>query len=117
MWQIINRETGKTSHNNQQNELKYGTKQITDLQEIAELCNSHFTEIADKLLKQNIIINSSCKLPQHRINRCNETMLLFPVTEIEVEKVTKNLKGKFSSGTDKVPEHVVKQYIEYIKNL
>jgi hypothetical protein len=30
MWQVINRETGKTSHNNQQNELKYGTKQITD---------------------------------------------------------------------------------------
>jgi hypothetical protein len=40
MWQIINRETEKTSHNNQQNELKYGTKQITDSQKIAELFNS-----------------------------------------------------------------------------
>jgi hypothetical protein len=36
-WQIINREARKTSHNNQQNELKYGTKKITDPQEIAEL--------------------------------------------------------------------------------
>jgi hypothetical protein len=42
-------------------------------------------------------------------------MFLFLVTEIEVEKVTKNLKSKFSSGVDEVPDHVVKQCVEYIK--
>jgi hypothetical protein len=42
-------------------------------------------------------------------------MFLFPVTEIEVGKATKNLKGKFSSGIDEVPGHVVRQFIEYIK--
>jgi hypothetical protein len=42
-------------------------------------------------------------------------MFLFPVTEIGVGKVTKNLKGKFSSGIDEVPDHVVKQCIAYIQ--
>jgi hypothetical protein len=35
-------------------------------------------------------------------------MFLFPVTEIKVEKVKRNLKGKFSSGIDEAPDHVVK---------
>jgi hypothetical protein len=68
-----------------------------------------------KLLKQNAIRNSSCKLPQHQINNCNETMFMSPVTKTDLEKVTKTLRGKFSAGIDEVPDHVVKQCIEHMK--
>jgi hypothetical protein len=39
-----------------------------------------------------------------------------PVTETEVEKVTKNLKGKLLAGIDGIPCYIVKKCIEYIKN-
>jgi hypothetical protein len=35
-----------------------------------------------------------------KINTCPQTILINPVSENEVEKVVKNLKGKFSSGFD-----------------
>jgi hypothetical protein len=38
------------------------------------------------------------------------------ITEDEIERVTKSLKGKLSTGYDGIPEYLVKQRIKYIKN-
>jgi hypothetical protein len=43
-------------------------------------------------------------------------MFIFPVTETEVEKMTKNFMGKFSAGIDEIPHYVDKQCIEFTKN-
>jgi hypothetical protein len=48
------------------------------------------------------------------MNECTETMFLFPVAEMEVEKV-KDFKGKLSAGFDEVPDYVVKQCIQFVK--
>jgi hypothetical protein len=38
-------------------------------------------------------------------------MFLFPVIEMEVEKVVKDFMGKLSAEFDEVPDYVVKQCI------
>lgn len=88
--------------------MKRGTVNVTNPQDVAELFNSYFLEIAEKLLKPNNERLFSCQWPQLKINSCNETIFIFPVTETEVEKVTKNLRGKLSTGNDVIPDYVVK---------
>jgi len=43
------------------------------------------------------------------------TMFINPVSENEVEKVVKNLKGKCASGFDSVTESIVKKCVQFIK--
>ena len=42
-------------------------------------------------------------------------MYITPVSESEIEKVIKNLKGKISSGFDGVTEFIVKKCLQFIK--
>jgi hypothetical protein len=72
-------------------------------------------EIIDGLLNQNgRKINA--QLPKQRINCGSETTFLHPVTEHEIERVSKSLKVKLSAGYDEIPEYLVKQCIKHIKN-
>jgi hypothetical protein len=73
-----------------------------------------FLGIADELLNQNNR-NFSCHQPNQKINCCANVIFISPVTENEVECATKHLKGKFPAGYDKIPERLVKHYIDYIK--
>jgi hypothetical protein len=50
-----------------------------------------------------------------KINTCPQTIFIKPVSEIEVEKVVKNLKGKYSSGFDDVMDSIVKKSVKFIK--
>jgi hypothetical protein len=50
-----------------------------------------------------------------KINTCPQTMFINPVSENEVEKVIKNLKGKRSSGFDGVTVSMVKKCVQFIK--
>jgi hypothetical protein len=60
-------------------EIRCGTHKGSNLKDIAEMYNSYFTEIIWKLVKQN----NGNQAPQE-INSCNETMFIYPVTEIEI---------------------------------
>lgn len=64
MWQIINKECGKISHNDQK---KNGKGKIKNPQEIAELFNFHFMEKQEKFEK-NVTRNYSCKVLQHHLS-------------------------------------------------
>jgi hypothetical protein len=50
-----------------------------------------------------------------KINTCPQTIFINPVSEIEVEKVVKNLKGKYSSEFDDVMDSIVKKSVQFIK--
>jgi hypothetical protein len=52
---------------------------------------------------------------KQKINCYANTIFTYPVTENEVECVTKNLKGNFSAGYNEIPDCLVKQYIKLIK--
>jgi hypothetical protein len=115
MWQVINKEAGKNPQNEQEMELKCGVKKVTNPRDIAELFNSYFAEIAEKLIKQNDK-NKSLYQMSTKINSYNATMFIFPATETEIEEVIKNFQGKHSAGTDEIPDYVIKKCIEEIKN-
>jgi hypothetical protein len=42
-------------------------------------------------------------------------MLWFPVTEMEIERVIKTLKGNSSAGIDEVPQLIVKKSSQFVK--
>jgi hypothetical protein len=42
-------------------------------------------------------------------------MFICPVTEIETVEVVKDFSGKYSAGTDEIPNYVVKKCIEVVQ--
>jgi hypothetical protein len=42
-------------------------------------------------------------------------MLVYPVTEDELNQAVNKLKGKSATEFDQIPEFLVKEYIQYIK--
>jgi hypothetical protein len=74
-------------------ELRCRTRQQSNPQCIAEMFNLYFTEIVGKLVKQNNSVKLCCQVPRG-INNCNETMFIFPVTEIEIVDADKNFRGE-----------------------
>jgi uncharacterized protein YrrD len=83
---------GKISPNEQNVKLKNGSRKITNRQDVAEIFSWYFSKVVEILLKQNDNWNSSCTVPQQKINSCNETMFIIPVTETEAQKWHKSLK-------------------------
>ena len=108
VWQIVNKETGRTSSNKQDIKIIWNFEEITNPENVAELFNSYCMKISEELVKKNgnRIPNS---VNQHlKIKESSDTMFLFPVTENEVEKVAKGVKNKLLALIDEIPDYVVK---------
>jgi hypothetical protein len=80
---------------------------------VAGMLNTLFVEIIDEFLNQNIS-KINAQLPKQRTNCCSKTIFLYPVTEFEIEHVSRSLNGKLSEGYNKIPEYIVKQCINHI---
>ena len=106
---------GKSSINNKNIELKLGKSKISNPRAIAEIFNSYFVETIEKLTDQNSGTHITYNTTNLKINTCPQTMCITPVTEDEIEKVVKNLKGTSSSGFDGVTDFVVKKCVQFIK--
>jgi len=50
-----------------------------------------------------------------KINTCPQTIYINPVSENEVEKMVKNLKGKCSTGFDNVMDSRIMKCVQFIK--
>jgi hypothetical protein len=107
MWQLINKEIGKTQEKDYRLELRIGDKITTCPTEITEKLNKHFISAVEELVKQNRNSNSFSSL---EINHCSNTVFINPVTEEEVAKLSMNLKGKTTAGYDDIPENLVKRW-------
>jgi hypothetical protein len=114
-WQVINKEIGKSSTNNKNVELRWGKNKISNPRAPAELFNSYFAETVQKLADQNRGTHATYNMADLKINTCPQTIFINPVTDSEVEKVVKNLKGKCSSGFDDVKDSTVKKCVQFIK--
>jgi hypothetical protein len=53
VWQIINKETGRTFSNKQDIKIIWNSEEITNPENEAELFNSYFYKISEELLKKN----------------------------------------------------------------
>jgi len=106
---------GKSSINNKNIELKLGKSKISNPRAIAEIFNSYFVETIEKLTDQNSGTHITYNTTNLKINTCPQTMCITPVTEDEIEKVVKNLKGTSSSEFVGVTDFVVKKCVQFIK--
>jgi len=52
VWQIINKETGRTSSNKQDIKIIWNSEEITNPENVAELFNSYFCKISEKQKKK-----------------------------------------------------------------
>jgi hypothetical protein len=71
-----------------------GGNKITNPRAIAEIFNSYFVESVEKLTDQYRDTLTTYNMTNFKINTCPQTIFLNPVSEKEIEKVIKNLKGK-----------------------
>ena len=110
----VNKQVGKCSITNKQIELMTAKGIEKNPQKVAELLNAHFVEAVDELIKQNKYLPYT-PVKQSKIEYCSDSMVMFPITEQEVECEIRKLKGKSSAGHDEIPEHVVKQCAMFIK--
>jgi hypothetical protein len=115
VWQIINKETGRTSSNKQDIKIIWNSEEITNPENVAELFNSYFYQISEELLKKNGNRMPNFENRHLKVKDSTKIMFLFPLTESEVEKVAKGLKNKLSAGIDEIPDYVVKQCIKLLK--
>jgi hypothetical protein len=115
VWQIVNKETGRTSSNKQDIIIIWNSEEITNPRNVAELFNFYFCKISEELLKKNENRMPNSENQHLKIKESTKTMFLFPVRESEVEKVEKGLKNKLPAGIDEIPDYVVKQCITLLK--
>jgi len=78
------------------------------------MLKSSCVQIVSEILNKNSC-HANVQISQQRTNFCPNNIFIFPVTENEVECVTRSFEGKFSEGFDKIPEYLLKQWIEHIK--
>jgi len=94
VWQIINKETRRTSSTTQDIKIIWNSEEITNPENIAELFNFYFCKISEELLKKNWNRMPNSENQHLKIKKSTKNMFLFPVTGSELEKVTKGLKNK-----------------------
>jgi hypothetical protein len=115
VWWIINKETGKASLNKQDIKIIRNSEEIKNPESLAELFKSYFCTISEELLKNNGNKMPNSKNYHIKIKERPKTVLFFPVTNSEVERVAKVLKNKFLAGIDEIPDCVVKHCIKLLK--
>jgi hypothetical protein len=114
MWQLINREIGKTQDDDYKFELKTGNNMILNPFEITEKQNMYFTNTVAELVQQSINTGSYNNLCQE-IKHCPNSIFISPVTEEKVVSLAKNLKDKLTAGYDDIPKSLLKPCIPLIK--
>jgi hypothetical protein len=113
MWQLINKEIGKSLDKDYRMELRIGDEITSCPTVITEKLNEHFINAVQELVKQNGHSNGYSSL---EINHCVNTCYINPVTEDEIVKLSMYLKSKTTPGYDDIPESLVKRCIQLIKN-
>jgi hypothetical protein len=81
---------------------------------VSEIFNTHFIDIAEKLTDHKDIVYSRYQGSSWKLNSCPNKLFLNPVSEVEMKQIINKLKGKLTSGIDRVSEMVVRRSAEYI---
>lgn len=105
LWDVIKKETGKTSENATQTIELLNNHIVKDPQTVAELFNKYFANVTS--------YNTSQAINQTSITNCNinnNTIFLTPVSSLEILKIMKNLKNSLTGGFDEIPDHIIKRY-------
>ena len=85
MRQLINREIGKATENEQKLELRVGNRIISNPTAIRDKLNTHFISTVTELIKQK----NNESVYDLEIKHCPNSIFMYPVTEEEVISLTK----------------------------
>ena len=113
-WDVLRIILGKDTNNSKRTlKLNIKGKCVTDSMEIANNFNTFFVSIGSELAKDIV----STANPMSYIKNCNNSIVIPPVTMIEVRQTILSLKNS-SAGWDDLPALVAKQSIDsYIEPL
>ena len=103
-WSVINDILGKKT-STLPNCLKHNDKLLTDLIEIAELFNDHFSSIASKLKSQTEFTSQPNEL---KLPKISSSFFFMPTTAYEVKKMISTTKPKNSCGVDEFPTKLLR---------
>ena len=116
MWQVIDKELGKSTTKKQDITINIGSTEIVNPKVITELFNVHFCEAPGELLNKHKPYDIKIfDNPYFHLSSCTKSLFLTLVTEFEVVKVAKGLKNNLASGVDDIPDLVIKKCIDYLK--
>ena len=113
-WNLIKQETNMSNKASGNIELKTENNQIcNDPHAIAEIFNSFFNNVVDKLL--NARPNAAMFIDEpHPIPHVSNSFFLTPTDPYEIIAIVKKFKNRSSAGPDEIPEFVIKRCIHAI---
>ena len=88
----------------------YNRRTTSNNTDIANLFNEFFTNVGPDLAK-NIITPNGTSIFDYMQNRNDTCMFLTPVDEMEVSRVVKSCKNKYSTDSNELSMYVVKRII------
>jgi hypothetical protein len=94
------------------NQIFFSYKNNSDAPNNSVTANS--TLISHIYLARNIN-HSPAQTSHQRIQYQSNTMFWLPITETEIERVIRSLRGKSSAGFDEIPEYLANKCLHYIK--
>ena len=90
-----------------------GKNIVTNPPDKAELMNTHFSNICNKI--KNDTNSSKVKHDTYLKNRSTDLLSLNPTNEIEIEKIINGFRPKKSSGHDGISNHLLKQLVTSLR--
>lgn len=117
-WSIINKLIGTAKKHNEIPTLKMENKNTTtsDPLQVANIFNKHFSTIAREL-RNKIDIQQSAKINNREfekmffLNKCPNTIYLYPTTKAEVTKIINHLDSHKAPGFDNITPLVFKHLL------
>lgn len=109
LWQVINKERKGKCNEKPHIALEVEGKIVNNAREVAEHLNLYFSQIAEKTISQNRVIETDpATLLNGGTTICLTSLTLTPTTYEEVQAVINSLQPKSSSGTDEFSSKMVK---------
>ena len=104
-WKLINELSSRQQKTTDIQEVKKGGQSITSASEIAEVFNTHFTNIGERLASE---IPKVDKEPESFINPTDKTFSFRKIQEKEVFELINKLDKTKATGLDKIPCKILK---------
>jgi len=106
MWKLINNLTGrKVGKSTNISEVKVGDTSVTNPNQMADVFNSHFTSIGQKLAST---IEQSSTSPNEYLIPSKESFAIQPPSEELVCKLLRGIDVNKAVGLDKIPNRILK---------
>lgn len=107
MWSIVNSKLGRKHQTNNNINLKYADKCVSNKREVLDIFAEFFSTNASQMLHE--YFGSNLSLPCTISSYNEQSIFIAPITTDEINKIIINLKNKKSAGFDGLTVNLLKQ--------